>query len=225
MRLPGIPEQGPEAMAEPLVVPAQGNVIQFKVGGLTASGAITAVSICPLVRSVDELATSKRAQRRQRCHFPNARMAPANWITASEALGDSHISRTEKNPLSAPLGGGEVGRGGGKLREIVRDAPRSHDRRLNRSCPPPHLTSPPPGRRGMFLAERPTPRCVNALTAERARAGPYRVIRRAAVARAAWPSPRTTSCDRPAGRRPWSRSAYRPWRPAPPGRAPSPRPR
>ena len=73
-------------------IPACGNVIQFKVGGLTASGAITAVSICPLVRSVDELATSKRAQRRQRCHFPNARMALANWITAPQVgtQGERH---------------------------------------------------------------------------------------------------------------------------------------
>ena len=63
-------------------VPACGNVIQFKAGGLTASGPKTTVRISPLMRSVGELATSKRAQRRQKCHFPNARMALANWITA-----------------------------------------------------------------------------------------------------------------------------------------------
>src|SRR6516164_6132517 len=74
------------AGAVPLAwVPACGNVIQFKAGGLTASGPKTTVRISPLMRSVGELATSKRAQRGQKCHFPNARMALANWITAPKA--------------------------------------------------------------------------------------------------------------------------------------------
>src|SRR5215472_14936722 len=83
-------------------VPAFGNVIQFKAGGLTASGPKTTVRISPLMRSVGELATSKRAQRRQKCHFPNARMALANWITAPFARGVEPLE-AQQQPLTRPV--------------------------------------------------------------------------------------------------------------------------